>query len=92
MRTVVRKKNRYSVSLLLRPDARLGDSRAMARRLLTLLEGRFKKDPHFKKGYISFMNGYEQLDHGRPADPLEPDTTYYFIIHHEVAVELRFKL
>lgn len=56
LRTVVRGENRYSVSLLLEPDARLGDSRAMERRRFICLENRFKKDPRLKESYINFMS------------------------------------
>lgn len=50
--TLVREPNRYAVSLLLRPDERLGESREMAGKRFAALENRFKKSPELKETYI----------------------------------------
>lgn len=89
---IVRKQDRYSVSLLLKPDQQLGTSKPMALRRFYGLENRFKKNPELKQAYVQFMREYEQLGHMRLADPLDPTRQHYYIPHHAVAIEKKFRV
>lgn len=90
--TVVRRQDRYAVTLLLKPNAELGDSKTMARRRLYCLENRFKRDPSLKASYVEFMEEFERLGHMRRANPLQPNTLHYYIPHHAVAVDRKFRV
>lgn len=90
--TVVRGEHRYQVSLLLKPEVKLGDSRAMARHRLYCLENRFKKNPQLRESYIDFMDEYERLGHMRLANTLDPSALHYYIPHHAVAVDRKFRV
>lgn len=90
--TVVKGTDRYIVKLMLKPHIELGDSRSMAMRRFHQLEGRFKRDPELKTQYVKFMKEYEQLGHMRRADPLPPETQHYYIPHHAVAIERKFRV
>lgn len=83
---------RYVVTLLLKAEMILGESRTMARRRLYCLESRFKKTPSLKEAYVQFMNEYEQLGHMKKADELPPDTPHYYIPHHAVAIDRKFRV
>lgn len=90
--TVVHIDGRYQVTLLLRNGAELGESRAMARRRLYCLENRFKRDPALQKAYVQFMEEYERLGHMQRAEPLEAGKLQYYIPHHAVAVDRKFRV
>lgn len=90
--TVMRQNGRYAVTLLMKPDSELGESRAMARRRLYCLENRFEKNPDLKEAYIKFMNEYEELGHMKRAEPLQPNAMHYYIPHHAVAIDRKFRV
>lgn len=85
--TVVRRNNRYSVQMPIKPDMELGQSRAMAIRRLFAQENKFKRDPTYKELYVNFMTEYEQLGHMRPAKLLDPNSIHYYIPHHAVSID-----
>lgn len=90
--TVVRLDGRYNVTLPLKPDSQLGESRAMALRRLYCLENRFKRNPALKEAYIKFMTEYEDLGHMHKAPKLRPGEDHYYIPHHAVAIERKFRV
>lgn len=90
--TVVHRDGKYGVTLLLKPGAKLGKSRSMARRRLYCFGNRFKKNPELKAAYVQFMTEYEQLGHMRKAEPLKPDVLHYYIPHHAVAIDRKFRV
>lgn len=90
--TFARQEDRYSVTLLLRPNADLGESRVMAQRRLYCLEKRFQRDSGLRDKYIQFMREYEQLGHMQRAEPLDPSMMHYYIPHHAVAIDRKFRV
>lgn len=90
--TLVRNEDRYSVTLLLKPDSELGESRSMARRRLYCLENRLSKNPEIRPKYNEFMDEYERLGHMRLADPLDPAKLHYYIPHHAVSIDRKFRV
>lgn len=64
----------------------------MAKRRLFCLENRFKKNPQLRESYIEFMNEYERLGHMKRADPLEAGVMHYYIPHHAVAIDRKFRV
>lgn len=91
--TLVKGEHRYCVSLLLRPDAQLGRSHAMALRRLYCLERRFRQNPELRDKYIRFMREYEECGHMRRASPLPmSETNYYYIPHHAVSIDRKFRV
>lgn len=90
--TIVRNEHRYSVTLLLKPNAQLGESRLMARRRLFGLERRFEQHPDLRKKYIAFMQEYAELGHMRKADPLDQSKMHYYIPHHAVSIDRKFRV
>lgn len=90
--TVVKSHDRYSVTLLLKPKAELGESRSMAKRRLFCLESRLRKNPEMRENYLQFMEEYERLGHMRRADPLEPAVMNYYIPHHAVSIDRKFRV
>lgn len=85
--TVIREENRYAVTLLLKPNTTLGESRALALRRLHCSEARFRKNSELQNQYVRFMDEYEQLGHMQLAKPLSSDEMHYYIPHHPVAIE-----
>lgn len=64
----------------------------MAMRRFHQLEGRFRRQPELKEQYVQFMREYEQLGHMRRANPLPSGTPHYYIPHHAVAIERKFRV
>lgn len=83
---------RNFVTLLLRPHAELDEFRSMAQRRLFSLERRFQREPELRIKYVQFMREYERLGHMQKADPLLPGTMHYFITHHAVAIDQKFRV
>lgn len=82
---------RYAVTIMLKPDAVLGNSRATALRRLYALERRFQREPEMQEKYKEFMRQYRDLGHMIEAEPLHDETAmHYYIPHHGVAIDRKF--
>lgn len=90
--TLVRHEGRYSVTLLMKPNAELGQSRAQALRRLHSVERRLQQNPEVREKYEQFMTEYEQLGHMRKAEPLAADAIHYYIPHHAVSIARKFRV
>lgn len=91
-RTTVRKNGRYVVTIPLKPDARLGESRHMALRRLIQIEAKCKRNPEYHLQYVDFMREYIRLGHMIKANPLQPEALHCYICHHAVAVDRKFRV
>lgn len=80
------------MTMPLKLDIELGRSRPMALQRLYSQENKFKKNPEFKAKYHKFMDEYEQLGHMRLASPLAADQPHYYLPHHAVAIERKFRV
>lgn len=90
--TVVRKGGRYEVVIPIRPNMELGESRATALRRLYCLENRFKQNPGYREKYVEFMREYERLGHMKRVGTMRPGALHYYIPHHAVAIEHKFRV
>lgn len=90
--SMVREEGRYTVSLLLKPDAQLGDSRAMAIRRFYSLEKKLEQQPDLRQRYNEFMSEYQRLGHMREAEPLDRTKAHYYLPHHPVAIQTNFRV
>lgn len=90
--TFERNNGRFSVTLLLQPDAELGESRAQALRRWHSVERRLRQNPDIYAKYIQFMDEYERLGHMQKAEPLDPTAMHYYIPHHAVSIDKKFRV
>lgn len=91
--TLVKYERRYAVTIMLKPDAVLGNSRATALRRLYALERRFQREPEMQEKYKEFMRQYRDLGHMIEAEPLHDETAmHYYIPHHGVAIDRKFRV
>lgn len=90
--TIERGTDRYTVAIMMRPKCTLGDSKAAAKRRLYCLERRFEREPETRQKYIDFMREYEDLGHMKEASPLDPSQLHYYVPHHAVAIDRKFRV
>lgn len=91
--SLVHQNQRYTVTMLVKPDTTLGESRATAARRFMSLEKRFHREPEVREKYINFMREYQELGHMVEADPLcGNDKMHYYIPHHAVAIDRKFRV
>ena len=89
---VIRVNGQYVVSIPLKPDAALGESKHMALRRLHQVEAKFQRDHHYHQQYVNFMREYITLGHMVLAEPLKPGVLHCYICHHAVAVDRKFRV
>ncbi|XP_023289526.1 uncharacterized protein LOC111674256 [Orussus abietinus] len=64
----------------------LGDSRDMAKKRFSSLEGKFDKHPQLRQMYVVFMREYEDLGHMTEIsdEDMQKNNRHYYLPHHAV--------
>ncbi|GFV82893.1 DUF1758 domain-containing protein [Trichonephila clavipes] len=81
---------RYVVSLPLKNDNALGDSKVQAKRRFISLEKRLQDNPELRDKYVKFMQDYEHLGHMQlvlNSELSEPSSKCFYLPHFEVVRE-----
>lgn len=81
---------RYIVTMPIKEDGNLGDSKGKAYKQFMQLERKFARDPELKSNYIKVMREYQELGFMRLASEAPPSELHYYLPHH--AVKRKFRI
>lgn len=80
---------RYVVTMPIKEDRNLGDSKGKAFKQFLQLERKFARDPELKSKYVEVMREYQQLGFMKLASEAPESKMHYYLPHHAVKRKFR---